>query len=1003
MDTLLRTAICGLLAVISGWHGAVLAEITILNTTAVLSTSTDPIAPIPGERLSDWLLRQPANIQAYPLGLSWHVLAEEDVQADTKAALQAQLHAPSRVSRTAKAGLAKLIGSLPITGRIVLPNTDARWLQAHPGQDPILEAGQRVVLPNRPVTVTVITSDGRRCSLTHQPGVKARSYLQACELMRLYQVDRAWVVQSRPGTATILTGNGKRCTITSKLSVQVAAYIDACNSTGIDQIDSAWVIQPDGAVSSVGIASWNAQAQDELAPGALLWAPERSGDWQPEFSEQFAQFLATQSYEAVLNAPALPLVEQLPSTFVSDPWLDAQVTANDWGLIGLLQTPTARMAPAGEMRFSYSHVYPYSRYNVLLQPLDWLEGGFRYTNVLNRLYGSAALSGTQTFKDKSIDIKIRLLEENARWPQVAVGITDLGGTGLFSSEYVVANKRFGDFDWSLGIGWGNLGSSGNIANPFKFVSDRFDTRVMSGGSGGTVSTGSFFAGNSALFGGLQYQTPLDKWLLKVEYDGNSYQSEALLNNQTQRTPINLGVVYRYASGIDVTAGVERGNKLMLGFTFYNGLNKLYAPKLSDPLPPVVSRIRPRELPLWGATAADVSTMTGWGVSHIAIEDSLLKLVIEGAAGAYWNDRLERMVAVLHRDAPSVINEFHVVFAEKGMPMTQRIIQRDEWVTQQLQLPAKSTSARSTRSVQPDSQLPSESVWSNTGPPFGYSIFPSWQQNLGGPDGFLLFRAGVSVGVGIKLAERTAITGYASLGLLDNYDKFKYDGPSLMPRVRTYLRQYMTTSGVTIPNLQITHIGNVNTNNYYSVYGGYLDGMFGGVGAEWLYRPWGSPVALGIDVNRVQQRSFDQQFGFKNAGTQTGYKVTTGHAALYWDTPWKSTSVKLNVGRYLAGDIGATVDVSRTFDNGVSIGAWGTKTNVSSTKFGEGSFDKGIYVRIPFDALTTSRSPGVTNLVYAPLTRDGGARLSRGVALYNVTKARSKEQTGYFPADVERPK
>jgi hypothetical protein len=952
MKKLFRQTVCALLAVVAGWQGVVFAEPATINAQTVSKASAVSTTPILGERLSDWLLRQPANIHAYPLGLSWQVLAEEDVQAGTKAALQAQLHATSGVNRTAKAGLAKLIGSLPVTGRIELPNSDARWLQAHPNQDPILEAGQRVVLPNRADTVTVIASDGRRCSPTHQPGLEARSYLQACDLMRPYQIDRAWV------------------------------------------------IQPNGKISNFGIASWNAQAQDELAPGALIWAPERSGDWRQEFSQLFAEFLATQSYEVVLNAPALPLVEQLPGTFVSDPWRNAPVTANDWGLIGLLQTPTARMAPAGEARFNYSHVYPYSRYNVLLQPFDWLEGGFRYTNVLNRSYGSAALSGTQTLKDKSIDVKIRLLEENARWPQVAAGLTDLGGTGLFSSEYVVANKRFGNFDWSLGMGWGNLGSSGNVANPFKLVSNRFDTRVKSVGSGGTVSTGSFFAGNSALFGGLQYQTPLDKWLIKAEYDGNNYQSEASSNNQTQRTPINLGVVYRYASGIDVTAGLERGNKLMFGITLHTGLNKLYAPKLSDPPPPVVSRIRPREFPLWGATAADVSTMTGWSVSQIAIEGDVLKLAIEGATGAYWNDRIERMVAVLHRDAPLEVNEFHVVFAEKGMLMTQRIIQRDAWVTQQLQLPATSTPAQPIRSVQPVSQLSPTSLWSNSRPLFGYSIFPSWQQNLGGPDGFLLFRAGVSVGVGIRLAERTAITGYASLGLLDNYDKFKYDGPSLMPRVRTYLREYMTTSGVTIPNLQLTHIDNVNANNYYSLYGGYLDSMFGGVGAEWLYRPWESPVAVGIDINRVQQRSFDQKFRFDDAGTQTGYKVTTGHASLYWDTPWKSTSVMVNVGRYLAGDIGATLDVSRTFDNGVSIGAWATKTNVSATRFGEGSFDKGIYVRIPFDAMTTSRSPGVTNLVYAPLTRDGGARLGRGVALYNVTKARSKEQTGYFPADFE---
>src|SRR5690606_28622300 len=53
--------------------------------------------------------------------------------------------------------------------------------------------------------------------------------------------------------------------------------------------------------------------------------------------------------------------------------LHAQVpaTQNDWGGIGLLQTPTARMAEEGEFAFTASHTTPYTRYNVLMQPFPW--------------------------------------------------------------------------------------------------------------------------------------------------------------------------------------------------------------------------------------------------------------------------------------------------------------------------------------------------------------------------------------------------------------------------------------------------------------------------------------------------------------------------------------------------------------------------------------------------------------------------------------------------------
>ena len=119
------------------------------------------------------------------------------------------------------------------------------------------------------------------------------------------------------------------------------------------------------------------------------------------------------------------------------------------------------MAEAGEFRFHVSRVYPYVRGSVLMQPFDRLEAGYRYTDIKNRLFGEADITGTQSLKDKSIDFKVRLIKETALWPQLAVGITDIGGTGLFSSESLVANKRLGNFDWSLGLGWGNLGMHSN--------------------------------------------------------------------------------------------------------------------------------------------------------------------------------------------------------------------------------------------------------------------------------------------------------------------------------------------------------------------------------------------------------------------------------------------------------------------------------------------------------------------------------------------------------------
>ena len=70
---------------------------------------------------------------------------------------------------------------------------------------------------------------------------------------------------------------------------------------------------------------------------------------------------------------------------------------------------------------------------------------------------------------------------------------------------------------------------------------------------------------------------------------------------------------------------------------------------------------------------------------------------------------------------------------------------------------------------------------------------------------------------------------------------------------------------------------------------------------------------------------------------------------------------------------------------------------SAEKFREGSFDKGLYLRVPFDVMTTTRSTNVANLFYSPLTRDGGARLKRSFTLYGTSTARSPSQTSYSPS------
>lgn len=81
----------------------------------------------------------------------------------------------------------------------------------------------------------------------------------------------------------------------------------------------------------------------------------------------------------------------------------------------------------------------------------------------------------------------------------------------------------------------------------------------------------------------------------------------------------------------------------------------------------------------------------------------------------------------------------------------------------------------------------------------------------------------------------------------------------------------------------------------------------------------------------------------------------------------------------------------------AMGAFVTKTNVSAQQFGEGSFNKGVYWSIPFDAFMTSSSRLRANFSWIPLTRDGGAMLARPYVLHGETGQLSPNATFYAPA------
>ncbi|WP_194756839.1 YjbH domain-containing protein [Aliidiomarina indica] len=708
-----------------------------------------------------------------------------------------------------------------------------------------------------------------------------------------------------------------------------------------------------------------------------------------------------------------------------------RVTLSNYGQAGLIQMPTARMVDAGEITLSYNDMDIYRRYTVNLQVFDWLEASAFYVRVPSRLYSSVpGFSGDQMYTDKGFDVKIRLWEESYYLPEVAVGLRDFAGTGLFDGEFIAASKAWGPFDFTLGMGFGRMGTRDHFKNPFCNSSDSFCERPTTvSGRGGELEYDQWFRGSTALFGGVEYQTPWQPLRLKLEYDGNDYSDDFAIIENPPRTPWNVGLNYQLNNAIDLRLGYERGDTLTFGFNIRSNFNYLSQAKITpERVPaqdPKVSSIEEVSWPdvrqalrdhySYAGTQFYVSENdSGSQRNALGTEDeagsqrNALGTEADGAHtvtmyGSLWRHRdadqyLDRTARILAAELPASVERIEIVEQIYNRPMVKYELDLSEY---RRQLNYEDPDVRPqdawqgfTRTEPEAKPERSAEGWVEEYPEYGsrrpsYGWSPHLQQSFGSPETFYFYQVYLTTFANWQINENFSINGNVGINVHNNYDRFNFtvDGqPSPLPRARTFIREYMQQD-VWLTRLQANYFTQLSNDWYALAYAGVLERMYSGVGGELLYRPLDSPWAVGADINRVRQRDFSGAFGLRD------YEVTTGHVSVYYDMGrdfefFKGSLLTLNFGQFLAGDRGVNVDFKRQFDSGMTVGAFAAFTNVSSEDYGEGSFTKGFYVSIPFDLMTIRPSRVRGTFGWSPIYRDGGHMLDRRMQLHPITHERS---------------
>jgi len=375
---------------------------------------------------------------------------------------------------------------------------------------------------------------------------------------------------------------------------------------------------------------------------------------------------------------------------------------------------------------------------------------------------------------------------------------------------------------------------------------------------------------------------------------------------------------------------------------------------------------------------------GLEVTALAIEDRRIKLAFINKTYLNNTEAMGRLLRILMADAPSAVEEFRLVDVTNFLPTNAVTLSRSD-VERTLNLHGSAYDLWPLTEVRPVSEKEAFLHTDNLieYPKFDYSVAPGYRQSLFDPQNPFAVQLYANAMASVAFTPNISIDGGLEYDVYSSISTNR-KSDSVLPHVRSDFALYYEHK-VGLSDLEATYFKKLSPDVYFYGRAGYLEDMFAGAGGEVYWQPPHQRWALGASLYGVQQRSFDRLFGLHN------YRIITGHVAAYYDSPFYGLNFEVHAGRYLAGDYGATFQVTRRFDSGVEIGAYATFTNVPFSKFGEGSFDKGIIIRIPVGAVAPLNTQAVARLDFSPVTRDGGQRLYGEESLHDTLRRSSENE------------
>jgi hypothetical protein len=547
---------------------------------------------------------------------------------------------------------------------------------------------------------------------------------------------------------------------------------------------------------------------------------------------------------------------------------------------------------------------------------------------------------------------------------------DPHGTRVYSSQYLAFSKQIYPFDFTLGIGNGRFGK-----RPLPTQGEGIRVEMFQ-------DTKQWLL-DSHFFWGLEF-APSKKYAFMVEYSPIQYHKQTRdpakekYFNEPVPSNYNFGFRWKPLKWTEIDLSYQRGNQIGVNFSMNFDIGKPLIPiydlpykeKPEHKLNPLSERI--------------ITALYSSGFSDIGVSMKNDEIWIETQNDKYYysTGALGMILRSIEKIIPPDAKEVHIILKENGIPMFEFVTTGaditdlyDDKLTigEFIYLSKINTEISDT----PDVRTKNRRL-------FSYGIKPSFQTFLNDPSGFFKYRFGLSGWMSYHPWK-----GSSFIAGLDGYplnNVASTNEPLSIP-VRSDTVLYKNEK-VSLGRLMFDQIHKMNHSIYGRLSAGLLEVQYAGLDGEVAMPLFKGRLYAGISGSAVKKREPANPFSIKDNDVKDIY--STGFFNMRLNIPEKEIAIDLKTGKFLAGDKGSKITISK-FINGVVLSVWYsvTDTSIFRDSFNRGYHDKGIMVTIPMRLFKGADSRTAYSYSLSPWTRDAAQDIEHFNSLFDFMGRNSK--------------